>query len=289
MTERINFPERILVLVDGSFFSNLAQETAIIIAKKTKASVTVLHVVPNMALYISLYPENIPTGIINEILDANEKEGRKIISDAKSLFEKEGLEVDPMILEGDTAEIALNLSKKGYDLLIVGAQGKNEKRPEILGSVTKKVLTHTSIPTLVIKRACLISNLLVCVDGSENSIIALDYAAKLGKGMNSNITLLNVEERKLYDLSPMTAREGGELVISHALLQIGKPELNIERKVEFGIPSDVIVEVAEKGNCDLIIMGSRGLGTVKRFLIGSVSDDVSQKAGTSVLIIPWRK
>jgi nucleotide-binding universal stress UspA family protein len=62
--------------------------------------------------------------------------------------------------------------------------------------------------------------------------------------------------------------------------------LRINKKLEFGVPSDVIVEIAEKGNYDLIIVGSRGLGKVKRFLLGSVSDDVSHKAKCSVLIVP---
>jgi nucleotide-binding universal stress UspA family protein len=62
--------------------------------------------------------------------------------------------------------------------------------------------------------------------------------------------------------------------------------LKVGKKLEFGVPSDVIVEVAERGNYDLILLGSRGLGTVKRFLLGSVSDDVCDKAKCSVLIIP---
>ncbi|MCP8304623.1 MAG: universal stress protein [archaeon] len=59
-----------------------------------------------------------------------------------------------------------------------------------------------------------------------------------------------------------------------------------DKRVEFGVTSDIIIEVAEKGNHDLIVLGSRGLGTAKRFLLGSVSDDVSHKAKCSVLIFP---
>uniref|UniRef100_A0A7C2P719 Universal stress protein n=1 Tax=candidate division WOR-3 bacterium TaxID=2052148 RepID=A0A7C2P719_UNCW3 len=59
-------------------------------------------------------------------------------------------------------------------------------------------------------------------------------------------------------------------------------------KLEIGTPADVIVEVAEKGNHDLIVMGRRGLGIAKRFLLGSVSDDVIHKAKCSVLIVPTK-
>ncbi len=166
---------------------------------------------------------------------------------------------------------------------------KTKKIPECLEALPRKVVMNATVPTLIIKKECPLERFLVCVDGSEHSIIALDYISKLAQEMGSKITIINVEERKLYDMSPRTAVEGGQLVISHALSSIGKPDLPVDKRVEFGVTSDVLVEVAEKEGIDLIVMGSRGLGTVRRFLLGSVSDDVSQKARTSVLIFPWRK
>jgi nucleotide-binding universal stress UspA family protein len=61
---------------------------------------------------------------------------------------------------------------------------------------------------------------------------------------------------------------------------------DIDRKVEVGIPSDKIVETAERGNHDLIVLGRRGMSNVKRFLIGGNSDAVAHKAKYSVLIVP---
>jgi nucleotide-binding universal stress UspA family protein len=77
-----------------------------------------------------------------------------------------------------------------------------------------------------------------------------------------------------------------ERIFSKALDAVGKGKRKIEKKLEIGVPSDKIVETAEKGKHDLIVLGSRGLNPVKRFLLGSVSDDVSQKAKCSVLIVP---
>ena len=288
--EKDSFLEKVLVLADGSPLSNVAMATTMNIVKKTGAKVTVLHVIPDRALYSAFYPENIPFDVISKILDSMEERGKKIIGEAQDLFKKEEIEVDAQITRGpDPAEVALEYSRQGFDVIIVGARGEDEKDPHMLGSITRKVVMNATIPTLIIKRECPLERSLVCVDGSEHSIIALDYTTKLAQEMGSKITLLNVEERKLYDMSPKTAKEGGELVILHALSQIGKPDLDVEKRVEFGVASDVIVDVAEKENMDLIVMGSRGLGIVKRFLLGSVSDDVSQKARTSVLIVPWRK
>jgi nucleotide-binding universal stress UspA family protein len=288
--EKDPFLEKILVLADGSPLSNLAMDTSVRMVKKTGSKVTVLHVIPDRVLYSGFYPENIPFDVITKILDGLEERGKKIISEAQELFKKEGIEVEAQIIRGpDPAEVALEYSRQGFDIVIVGARGEDEKDPRMLGSITRKVVMNATVPTLIIKKECPLERILVCVDGSEHSIVALDYITKLAQEMGSKITVINVEERKLYDMSPKTAVEGGQLVISHALSAIGKPDLPVEKRVEFGVTSDVLVEVAEKEGIDLIVMGSRGLGTVRRFLLGSVSDDVSQKARTSVLIVPWRK
>jgi len=90
----------------------------------------------------------------------------------------------------------------------------------------------------------------------------------------------------LHKASPDVAMELGGRVLCESLDAVEKRKLAADRRLEFGVPSDVIVDVAEKGNHDLIVLGSRGLGAVKRFLLGSVSDDVSYKAKCSVLIVP---
>jgi len=292
------FLRNVLVPVDGSDSSLLAEKTAAIVAKKTGAAVTVLHVIREVEEYYRLLyvaqglEHNIPHAVIKEILDLTEQEANKLVKDARALFIEKGITVDTKMLRGiDPADSILEFSKKDYDLIVMGARGKNEKDPYALGSVTKKVIRHTTCPTLFAKKACSLSNLLVCIDGSENSIRALDYAVKLAEKIGSKITLLNVQERRFHDLSPYArtvSEKLGERILSKALSAIGKEGLKVDRKVEFGVASDSIVEVAEKGNHDLIVLGSRGLGTVKRFLLGSISDDVSHKAKCSVLIFPTK-
>jgi nucleotide-binding universal stress UspA family protein len=52
-----------------------------------------------------------------------------------------------------------------------------------------------------------------------------------------------------------------------------------------GRPADKIVEAAKEGGFDLIVMGSRGLGGVKEFFLGSVSDRVADEATCPVAIV----
>ncbi len=59
----------------------------------------------------------------------------------------------------------------------------------------------------------------------------------------------------------------------------------VEIELAEGEPVDEIVKKAKRGQFDLIVMGARGLGTLKKLLIGSVSEGVLKKAPCPVLIV----
>nr|MDO8132911.1 universal stress protein [Candidatus Njordarchaeum guaymaensis] len=285
------FLRRILVPVDGSESSLKAEETAAVIAKKTQATVTVMHVIP-YSLIIAKFRSGyqVPVAIRDEFVGYFEEHAEKVINSARDFFIKEGIKVKSNRIEfSDVAYSILKFSKDAHDMIIMGSRGENEKDPYALGSVTKKVARNSTCPTLIVKRTSSISNILVCVDGSEHSIDALNYAIKLGERMQSKVALMNVQDPRLRDVSPKTAEELSEHIMSTAMRAIKRKELRIERRVEFGVPQDMIVEVADKGGYDLIVLSSIGLGTIKRFLLGGVSDDVIHKATCSVLIVPPKK
>ena len=60
---------------------------------------------------------------------------------------------------------------------------------------------------------------------------------------------------------------------------------DIQGHLEFGMPDTAIVEMAEELGTGLIVMGSRGLGGVRRALLGSISDSVVRHAHCPVLIV----
>ena len=64
-----------------------------------------------------------------------------------------------------------------------------------------------------------------------------------------------------------------------------KPGLKVSTMLEEGRPSDKIIETARTGNFDIIVMGSGGLGSIKEFFLGSVSDRVADEAPCPVLIV----
>jgi nucleotide-binding universal stress UspA family protein len=78
-----------------------------------------------------------------------------------------------------------------------------------------------------------------------------------------------------------------EKILSKALKRAKelKPDLKISTVLKEGRPADEIVKTAKEENFDLIVMGHRGLGRVKEFFLGSVSDRVADEAHCPVLIV----
>jgi len=283
------FLKKILVPIDQSTSSVMAEEVAADVAKHTGAAVTVLHVVPigvqyaQMDLTLSV-PDRV---VLDEIGGVLEDVGEQAINNAQALFKQENVPIETELLkEHDPADTILEYSRDDFDLIVMGAHGENEKDLYTLGSITKKVMMHTKSPTLIVKKVTRLTSMLVCTDGSDRSIKALSYAVKLAAKMGSTITLLHVQDRHLHEASPKTAQELSEQIFAKALKAVGTGTVKIEKRLEAGVASDAIVQAAEKWKHDVIVLSSRGLSTVKRFLLGSVTDDVTQKARCSVLIVP---
>ena len=138
-----------------------------------------------------------------------------------------------------------------------------------------------------------IKKILVPVDGSESSKKALEQAIVVAEYAQASLTVLEVVEEfgplpGYYEASP----PGQDRVawISEQRFEKVHPVLNQtkvkwDRQVIEGYAAERICEVAEKGKYDLIIIGSRGLNPIARFLVGSVSDRVVHHAPCSVTVV----
>ncbi|HTO12208.1 MAG TPA: universal stress protein, partial [Candidatus Binatia bacterium] len=70
-----------------------------------------------------------------------------------------------------------------------------------------------------------------------------------------------------------------------AAAPFGERASRVERTVTVGYPPDEIVRAAAAAEVDLVVVGARGLGALKRLLLGSVSEGVLRNAERSVLIV----
>jgi len=139
--------------------------------------------------------------------------------------------------------------------------------------------------------------ILVATDGSQKSKHAMEEAASLAKALDAEITVLSVSQDTQFYIGDQTFGSGHMFVIQEdiekAVKQILKKAseffsekgLEVKTVLGKGYPADVICETAEDGDFDLVVMGSRGLGSIKGFILGSVSSRVAHHCKKSVLIV----
>jgi nucleotide-binding universal stress UspA family protein len=144
--------------------------------------------------------------------------------------------------------------------------------------------------------------ILVAVDGSDTSLHALRESFKLAFHDGSWITVVSVSPRYEGDLSLVgvgnvlgTLRNHCEKALSQAQYIAKSSGALIKTVCEEGEPHERIVDLAEAENCDLIVMGRKGLSGLERVFMGSVAARVIGYSQRDVLVIPahsefgWQK
>ncbi len=140
----------------------------------------------------------------------------------------------------------------------------------------------------------MIKKILVPVDGSEHANRALDFALDLAQKYSAEILVVTVVHYPTLVEVPLdiveyydTIRASYEKVLSEALekAKTATPGLNVTSKLMEGYPADIIIETAQEGNFDMIVMGRRGQGHLTHTLLGSVSDRVADQSPCALLLI----
>jgi nucleotide-binding universal stress UspA family protein len=133
--------------------------------------------------------------------------------------------------------------------------------------------------------------ILVGVDGSDNSLRAAQTAAETAALFRSDITLLCVLQpaESAYFTGMPTTEESekakGEEKLYRARTVCEEAGLKPTLKVMLGNPAAAILDLAEDGY-DLVVVGTRGISGLSRFLMGSVSTRVVQFAKVPVMVVP---
>lgn len=137
--------------------------------------------------------------------------------------------------------------------------------------------------------------ILLPLDGSEAALHAVRHALHLVReGLNAQFVVTNVQEpTTLYEmvLAPDAevlerisgaagahALEAGEALLSAA-------GIDFEREIGSGDPAHTLLDIIERHGCDAVIMGARGMGRLRRAMLGSVSHEVLHAAPVPVTIV----
>lgn len=136
------------------------------------------------------------------------------------------------------------------------------------------------------------ANILLAVDGSEHALKAARLAGDLARTVHTPVVRIVV----VYSNIPSFLGEpnlqaviDARLQEANAILEAAKKELGefpgeLNTELIEGTPAEAIIDVAATRQSDLIVMGSRGMGTLAGLLLGSTSQKVVSHAHCPVLI-----
>jgi nucleotide-binding universal stress UspA family protein len=143
----------------------------------------------------------------------------------------------------------------------------------------------------------LITKILVAIDGSEPSKNALEQALEHSAKWNAELLIVSV----VPQISSVTymgqheyivhykefLRESQKKVLNEVstIVKNRYPDIKFETRLEEGRPSDVIVDIARNEDVDLIVMGSRGMGEIRGWVLGSTSRSVVNSCTKPILIV----
>ncbi len=142
------------------------------------------------------------------------------------------------------------------------------------------------------------TRIVVGTDGSETAGEAVRQAVDLAKLVGATLSIVSayapVPERKVkdqlreappdvqYEIGP---REDVNLVLDAAAAAARKEGIEVQTHPVEGDPAEAILNVAEETKADLIVVGNKGMTGARRFLLGSVPNNISHHAPCSVIIV----
>lgn len=117
--------------------------------------------------------------------------------------------------------------------------------------------------------------ILVGTDGSETAAVALLTGARVARSCRAEMQIVTAYE----------GTDNTEPALSEAVLLAKQEGVEASSTSARGDPADVIIEQAESGGADLIVLGSKGMSSAKRIMIGGVPDRVSHYSPCDFLIV----
>lgn len=233
------------------------------------------------------------------VLRDPEKMDDAVLQELEALIAEEvpaGEDVEAVVIRGSPVEALLRACHDA-PLLVVGSRGLGGFRGLLLGSVSQQLIEHAPCPIVVVPGSDAapgpgIGRILVGIDGSEHSSVAMTFAADLAGRCDARLFVAYAPGPAIL-LASITAEE---IITPEVLTEMVEGWTASLR--DDAVPHEVLVlqgdartaliDASEQHDVDLIVVGSHGRGAVGRALLGSVAASVVQHAERPVIIVPRR-
>lgn len=298
---------KMLCAVDDSEVSRLAIHSLGSVFRTRVNEIILLHVVDSHLVHRGRKPTASETKLLSGVSRRIEEEGKKFLHGcAERLTAVLGQgqtgsmpAIKPLLVKGHVSDTILQWSDKTEaDCLTVGSRGISDVPGYLLGSVSRKVVTHALCPVFMVKGPVSVPfPVMIALDGSKSS----KYAAKIVQSWLNpdevSLCLVSVVPDRLTDLAAQLLgkrelaalmkpiRRGAQDLLKDYREKFLKAGFQVTTTLLEGHPPDQILQAAVQQHAQLVCLGSKGLSGVERFTMGSVSEWVSTYSPHSVLVV----
>jgi nucleotide-binding universal stress UspA family protein len=284
---------RILVATDGSNDAAEAIEWLVHFPLPPDATVEVVSAIPRPMLDESVVPT--PWSQLRA-------QTERTLDEVRGRLAKRWPSTAAQVLHGDPRDALVETAhRSATDLIVMGARGLGAVAAFLLGSVSLSVARHAPCSVLICRGpARPLRTVTIGLDGSAHAAAALSFFSALPLPADLAAHLVGVVEPLRYPSSAPEMISGAliaalkddederrqrlEAALRHAGETLRSRVQRVTTATLRGSPADALIRDASRSNSDLIVVGSRGMGAVKRVLLGSVSESVLRHAACPVLI-----
>jgi len=297
--------KKIIWATDGSEESEESLNYAVFLAQRFNSEIIGIHAIPTHEGLLYAYSRDPDSELFRWVEKAMENYKVRLASIAEKLS-TQGLPFRGEVLMGEPHKEIIRFSRGvKADLIIMGMRGRGLMDRILIGSTTLKVLRESSVPVLAVKKrdkegAIDIRNILVPLDATENVNSALKYALDLAERISAIVSVLYVFRLGIYDYgvppsvvedlakpaSDELVKRVEEVKLKRGIRQREVTKLEINAEMIEGInPFVAIVDYASNKKSDLIVINTHGRKGIKKFILGSVTENVIQESPCPVLAL----
>ncbi len=296
--------KKIVIAVDASVYARQAVNCAVKLATTLpEVDFVLLHVQPIISQYLLEEAVRRPSAQkeLNALYEKNQTVSRELLDGYKSDMTARGVAADrieckSVIRQQGIAEDICQIAEDGsYDAILVGRRGIGGLQEFFMGSVTANLLSLSgTVPVWVVDGEAAVGNVLVAVDGSSQSLRAVDHAAfMLSTHPEARLEIVHIEPR-IGELCELETEDMPTGELEEAMLNANEKCLKDffarARKIlaeagfaeqRFGMRTEkrpfmtgkAVMEAARNSGCDTVVIGksgsggSRHLGKVVRYVL----------------------
>ena len=306
---------KVIVPLDGSDLAEQALPYAELVAKSLSAPVELVQaydILPPRLLGVQ------GNQVIAQLDGGARQRAEASMEPAQQRLQSSGLAVNLVAQRGPAADIIM--ARAGIDpeaLVVMCTHGRGGISRWVMGSVTDKALHTIPNPMLIVRASVVgpaspetsLKSVLVALDGSSLSELAIPHAISMATALSASITVLRITptvEHYRHELMGTTAEMGGtadlELESAEALVASDAEDVaaylaDVSNRMAIDHAHGVVTEHATSGviaqaiidranaQPSLVVMTTHGRSGVGRMVLGSVTDRVIRHSNVPVLVI----